>query len=68
MLVITRQAKQVIMIGDDIELQVCEIRGDKVRIGITAPKSVVVQRKEVADAIRRQGFDRRKAKTGIAAR
>ena len=40
------------MIGDDIEVTVMDIRGDKVRIGITAPKSIIVHRKEVYLAIK----------------
>ena len=40
------------MIGDDIELTIVDIRGDKVRIGVKAPSSIPVHRKEVYDAIR----------------
>jgi carbon storage regulator len=54
MLVLSRQRDQTIMIGDDIEITVVDIRGDKVRLGITAPKSVPVHRKEVYEAIRRE--------------
>jgi carbon storage regulator len=54
MLVLSRQRDETIMIGDDIEVTVVDIRGDKVRLGITAPKSVSVHRKEVYDAIRRE--------------
>jgi carbon storage regulator len=42
------------MIGDDIEVTVVDIRGDKVRLGINAPKEISVHRKEVYDAIRRE--------------
>jgi carbon storage regulator len=42
------------MIGDDIELTVVDIRGDKVRIGIKAPAHVAVHRKEIYDAIKRE--------------
>ena len=42
------------MIGDDIEVVVVDIRGDKVRLGITAPKSITVHRKEVYDQIKRE--------------
>lgn len=42
------------MIGDDIEVTVVDIRGDKVRLGITAPKDKSVHRREVYDAIRRE--------------
>jgi carbon storage regulator len=54
MLVLSRQRSETIMIGDDIEVTVVDIRGDKVRLGITAPKEVAVHRKEVYDAIRRE--------------
>ena len=52
MLVLTRQRDQTIMIGDDVEVTVVDIRGDKVRLGINAPRSVSVHRKEVYDHIR----------------
>ena len=54
MLVLSRQRDETIMIGDDIEVTVVDIRGDKVRLGINAPKEISVHRKEVYDAIRRQ--------------
>ena len=47
MLVLTRKTNQSIMIGDDIEISVLAIMGEKVRIGIEAPRSVPVFRKEV---------------------
>ena len=47
MLVLTRKGNQSIMIGDDIEVTVLAIMGEKVRIGIDAPRSVPVFRKEV---------------------
>jgi carbon storage regulator len=46
-LVLTRKSNQSIMIGDDIEISVLAIMGEKVRIGIEAPRSVPVFRKEV---------------------
>ncbi len=42
------------MIGDDIEVVVVDIRGDKVRLGITAPKNISVHRKEVYDQIKQE--------------
>ena len=54
MLVLSRQRDETIMIGDDIEVTVVDIRGDKVRLGITAPREIAVHRKEVYDAIRRE--------------
>jgi len=47
MLVLTRKSNQSIMIGDDIEVTVLAIMGEKVRIGIQAPREVPVFRKEV---------------------
>ena len=47
MLVLTRKSNQSIMVGDDIEISVLAIMGEKVRIGIEAPRSVPVFRKEV---------------------
>jgi carbon storage regulator len=54
MLVLSRQRDETIMIGDDVEITVVDIRGDKVRLGITAPTHVSVHRKEVYDAIQRE--------------
>jgi carbon storage regulator len=47
MLVLTRKSNQSIMIGDDIEVSVLAVMGEKVRIGIAAPRDVPVFRKEV---------------------
>ena len=47
MLVLTRKSNQSIMIGDEVEVSVLAVMGEKVRIGITAPRSVPVFRKEV---------------------
>ena len=54
MLVLSRQRDETIMIGDDIEITVVDIRGDKVRLGINAPRDIMVHRKEVYEAIRRE--------------
>jgi len=54
MLVLSRQRDETIMIGDDIEITVVDIRGDKVRLGINAPPEVSVHRKEVWEAIQRE--------------
>ena len=53
MLVLTRRANQSIMIGDDVVVTVLDVRGDQVRIGIKAPRSVDVHREEVYIALRR---------------
>lgn len=47
MLVLTRRLNQSIRIGDDIEITVIEVRGDQVRLGVSAPRDVAVHRKEV---------------------
>ncbi|MEA2484822.1 MAG: carbon storage regulator [Thermoleophilaceae bacterium] len=52
MLVLTRKSNQSIMIGDEIEVSVLAIMGEKVRIGIEAPRSIPVFRKEVYLEIR----------------
>ncbi len=54
MLVLSRQRDETIMIGDDIEITIVDIRGDKVRLGITAPTTVPVHRKEVYESIKRE--------------
>ena len=54
MVVFSRQRDEAIIIGDDIQVTVVDIRGDKVRLGILSPKDVTVHRKEVYDAIRRE--------------
>jgi carbon storage regulator len=51
MLVLTRKLGQSIVIGDDIEVVVLEVRGEQVRIGIRAPKTVMVHRKEIYEQI-----------------
>ncbi len=54
MLVLTRKGNQSIMIGDEIEISVLAIMGEKVRIGIEAPRSIPVFRKEVYLDIQRE--------------
>lgn len=56
MLVLTRKKGQAIIIGHDIELSIIDIQGDQVRIGINAPKSVTIHRKEVYEEIRRENL------------
>ena len=57
MLVLSRQRDETIMIGDEIEITVVDIRGDKVRLGINAPRQVDVHRKEVYEAIKRENAE-----------
>lgn len=54
MLVLSRQRDESIMIGDDIEITIVDVRGEKVRLGISAPAHVPVHRKEVYEAIKRE--------------
>ncbi len=55
MLVLSRKKNESIVINDDITIVVVEIRGDKVRLGVEAPKEVPVHRREVHDAIQHGG-------------
>ncbi|MDR2471212.1 MAG: carbon storage regulator CsrA [Treponema sp.] len=52
MLILSRKINEKIMIGEDISISIIEIRGDQVRIGVDAPRTVKVFRREVFDAIR----------------
>ena len=61
MLVLSRQRDETIMIGDDTEITIVDIRGDKVRLGITAPRHIQVHRKEVYDAIRSENAEASRA-------
>ncbi len=54
MLVLSRQKDESIIIGDNVEITIVDIRGDKVRLGITAPKDIPVHRREVYEAIQRE--------------
>ena len=53
-LVLSRKTNESIVINNDITIVVVEVRGDKVRLGIEAPREVPVHRKEVYDAIKRE--------------
>ena len=52
MLILSRKVNEKIMIGEDVSVSVIEIRGDQVRLGVDAPKTVKVFRQEVFDAIK----------------
>lgn len=54
MLVLSRQRNESIMIGDDVEITIVDVRGDKVRLGITAPREIPVHRREIYDTIQRE--------------
>jgi len=52
MLIITRRPGEKIMVGDDVVVEVIEVNGSSVRIGIAAPKAIPVYREEIWDAVR----------------
>jgi carbon storage regulator len=56
MLVLARRLNESIMIGDDIEVVVIDIKGDQVKLGIRAPKRVSVHRKEIYDEIKKENI------------
>ena len=62
MLVLTRKSNQSIMIGDDVEVSVLAVTGEKVRIGIQAPQEIPVFRKEIYLEIHREGAEAAVAK------
>ena len=57
MLVLSRKKNESIVINNDITIVVVEIRGDKVRLGVEAPKEIPVHRREVYDAIKKNERD-----------
>ena len=59
MLVLSRQKDESIMIGNDVEVTIVDVRGDKVRLGITAPRDIPVHRKEVYEAIKREESEKK---------
>jgi carbon storage regulator len=63
MLVLSRQKDESIMIGDDVEITIVDVRGDKVRLGINAPREISVHRKEIYLAIQKEKLE---AGTGAA--
>ncbi len=56
MLVLSRKRDESIIIGDDIVITVVDIKGEQVKIGVTAPKSVSIHRKEVYEAIQQENL------------
>ena len=61
MLVLTRKLNESIMIGDEIEVTIVEIRGDAIKLGISAPKKIKVHRKEIYLAIQSENIDASKS-------
>jgi carbon storage regulator len=63
MLVLTRKTNESIMVGDEIEIVVIAIHGEQVKIGVKAPRSVPVHRREVFEAIQQENIEAAKQKT-----
>ena len=68
MLVLSRQRDESIIIGDNIVVTVVDVRGDKVRLGIEAPREVSVHRREVYEAIQRENQQAAQIRTEEARR
>jgi carbon storage regulator len=68
MLVLTRKINESIIINEDVSVLVVEVRGDRVRLGIEAPKDVSVHRKEVYDVIKETVPEKPKKKTASEAK
>jgi len=64
MLVLSRQKDESIVIGDDVEITIVDVRGDKVRLGINAPRNIAVHRKEIYLAIQKEKEEQKVASTG----
>ncbi len=57
MLILTRRIGETVMIGDEVTVTVLRVKGNQVRLGVNAPKSVSVQREEIFHRIKREGPD-----------
>ncbi len=57
MLILTRRVGETVIIGDEISVTVLDVKGNQVRLGINAPKTVTVHREEVSERIRRERED-----------
>jgi len=67
MLVLSRKKNESIVINDNITIVVVEVRGDKVRLGVEAPKEVPVHRREVYEAIKKNELDERRKREEASA-
>lgn len=61
MLILARRINESIMIGDDIEIIIIDMKGDQVKLGIRAPKKISVHRKEIYDEIKNANIDASKS-------
>lgn len=61
MLVLSRKINQSIVIGDDIEIMLVDIRGDQIKLGIKAPKTVKIFRKEVYEEVEKENIEASKS-------
>ncbi len=61
MLILSRKPKESVMIGNDIEVVVLEVRGEQVRLGIRAPKEISVYRKEIYENIQKENVEASKS-------
>lgn len=57
MLILTRRIGETVMIGDDVTVTVLRVKGNQVRLGVNAPKSVSVQREEIFHRIKHEGAE-----------
>jgi carbon storage regulator len=64
MLTITRRPGERIMIGDDVVIEIVEVSGTTVRVGITAPRELVVYREELWERVRRENEEAARAEPG----
>ena len=65
MLILSRKTDESIMIGDQIEVSIVDIKGDQVKVGIKAPRSIKVYRQEVYKAIQLENINAAKTKPGV---
>ncbi len=61
MLILTRKPGETIRIGSEIKVQVLEVKGNQIRIGIDAPRSIAVHRQEIFEQIQRENLDAAKS-------